>query len=210
MPRLLLLRHAKSSWEDPDVDDYDRPLNTRGRRSAPLMGRHCAQHNLVPQLILCSAARRTRETLAGLLPYFNDDLDVRLCRDLYMTSPETAFERLKAAGDVARSVMLIGHNPSLQQLAATHRSDGLAVLAVNYKESVPVIRRFLQTLPFELPVLLDSDGEATAAWTPRVFPTTVLIGPGGVPRSLVVGEMDWMGAAARELIEPLLARARRT
>jgi len=100
--------------------------------------------------------------------------------------------------------------PSLQQLAATHRSDGLAVLAVNYKESVPVIRRFLQTLPFELPVLLDSDGEATAAWTPRVFPTTVLIGPGGVPRSLVVGEMDWMGAAARELIEPLLARARRT
>ena len=137
MPRLLLLRHAKSSWEDPDVDDYDRPLNTRGRRSAPLMGRHCAQHSLVPQLILCSAARRTRETLAGLLPYFNDDLDIRLCRDLYMTSPETAFERLKAASDAARSVMLIGHNPSLQQLAIKLIGSGNPVLREEIEDKFP-------------------------------------------------------------------------
>ncbi|MDR3493487.1 MAG: histidine phosphatase family protein [Ancalomicrobiaceae bacterium] len=137
MPRLLLLRHAKSAWDEPDADDYDRPLNTRGRRSAPLMGRHCAQHNLVPQLILCSSARRTRETLAGLLPYFADDLDVRLCRDLYMTSAATAFERLKAVSDAAKSVMLIGHNPALQQLAVDLIGSGNPALREEIGDKFP-------------------------------------------------------------------------
>ena len=64
MPRLLLLRHAKSSWDDETVADYDRPLNGRGRSAVPTMGRHLAAHRLSPQKILCSSARRTRETLA--------------------------------------------------------------------------------------------------------------------------------------------------
>jgi Redoxin len=75
--------------------------------------------------------------------------------------------------------------------------------------SLELIKRFLEALPFSLPILLDSDGEAASAWTPRVFPTTVLIDRSGTPRASVIGELDWMGGIAREVIEPvLLARPR--
>jgi thiol-disulfide isomerase/thioredoxin len=97
--------------------------------------------------------------------------------------------------------------PSLELLATRHERAGLVVLAVNYKEALPAIQRFLEVLPFSLPILLDRDGDAASAWTPRVFPTTVLIGRDGVPRQSVIGELDWMDATARELIDPLLARA---
>ncbi len=100
--------------------------------------------------------------------------------------------------------------PSLELLATRHERAGLLVLSVNYREPVPTIRRFLETLPFSLPILLDSDGEAALAWTPRVFPTTVLVDRSGTPRHSVIGELDWMGEAARALIEPLLARPRST
>lgn len=98
--------------------------------------------------------------------------------------------------------------PSLDLLAQRHRADGVQVLAINYKESVPVIRRYLERQPLSLPILLDSDGDATSAWTPRVFPTTVLVDRGGQPRHVVVGEVDWSGSVARDLIDPLIARTR--
>jgi len=94
--------------------------------------------------------------------------------------------------------------PSLELVAKRHERAGLVVLAVNYKEAAPVIKRFLDASPFSLPILLDRDGAAAAAWTPRVFPTTVLIDRHGTPRHSVLGDLDWMGPAARELIEPLL------
>ncbi len=98
--------------------------------------------------------------------------------------------------------------PSLELLATRHARAGLVVLSVNYKEPVATIRRFLETLPLSLPILLDTDGAAASAWTPRVFPTTVLIDRHGVPRSSVVGELDWMAGTAQALVEPLLARPR--
>lgn len=98
--------------------------------------------------------------------------------------------------------------PSLELLATRHERAGLVVLAVNYKEPRDKIQQFLQTLPFSLPILLDADGDATSNWTPRVFPTTVLIGRDGLPRQSVIGELDWMDATARELVEPLLTRAK--
>lgn len=94
--------------------------------------------------------------------------------------------------------------PSLELVATRHERAGLVVLAVNYQEAAPVIKRFLDVLPFSLPILLDRDGAATAAWTPRVFPTTVLIDRSGTPRHSVLGDLDWMGAEARDLIEPLV------
>ena len=89
--------------------------------------------------------------------------------------------------------------PSLELLATRHERAGLTVLAVNYQETLPVIKRFLELQPILLPILLDRDGVAAAAWTPRVFPTTVLIDRAGVPRTQVLGELDWMGGGAREL-----------
>jgi len=96
--------------------------------------------------------------------------------------------------------------PSLELLATRHERAGLVVLSVNYKEPVATVRRFLQTLPFSLPILLDADGDVASAWTPRVFPTTVLIDRSGRPRSSVIGELDWMDGTAAALVEPLLAR----
>jgi thiol-disulfide isomerase/thioredoxin len=100
--------------------------------------------------------------------------------------------------------------PSLELLAAKHERDGLTILAVNYKEPAPTVRRFLETLPFSLPILLDRDGDATGEWTPRVFPTTVLIDRAGVPRWSVLGGLEWNGPAARDLVVPLLAARTKT
>jgi thiol-disulfide isomerase/thioredoxin len=94
--------------------------------------------------------------------------------------------------------------PSLEVLAKRHRADPLAVLTVNYQESESGIRRFLERVPLGLPVLLDRDGSATKAWTPRVFPTTVTIDRTGRPRHQVVGAVDWSGDLARQWVQELL------
>ena len=96
--------------------------------------------------------------------------------------------------------------PSLELLAKKYERDGLTVLAVNYQEAIPIIQRFLAAMPFSLPILLDRDGQAARSWTPRVFPSTVLIDRAGRPRNVVLGELDWMSDAALELVKPLLAR----
>jgi thiol-disulfide isomerase/thioredoxin len=99
--------------------------------------------------------------------------------------------------------------PSLDAMAARRRRDGVVVAAINYKESPDVIRRFLERAPFKAQILLDSDGDATANWTPRVFPSTVIIGRNGVPVHVVVGELDWESAEARALLDPLVAASGR-
>lgn len=94
--------------------------------------------------------------------------------------------------------------PSLQALATRHRADPMIVLTINYQESEPGIRRFLEGVPLGLPILLDRDGSATKAWTPRVFPTTVMIDRSGQPRHQIVGAVDWNGDEARRWVHDLL------
>ncbi len=98
--------------------------------------------------------------------------------------------------------------PSLERLARRHERAGLVVLSVNYQETAPKIRQFLEQLPLSLPILLDRDGEAAGAWTPRVFPTTVLVDRDGQARASVIGELDWSGDTARALVAPLLTPQR--
>jgi thiol-disulfide isomerase/thioredoxin len=98
--------------------------------------------------------------------------------------------------------------PSLELLATRHEREGLTILSVNYQEPLPTIKRFLDALPFSLPILLDRDGAVASLWTPRVFPTTVLIDRSGVPRQSVLGELEWNGPVAGALIAPLLAQAK--
>jgi thiol-disulfide isomerase/thioredoxin len=99
--------------------------------------------------------------------------------------------------------------PSLAAMAEQRRGDGVVVVAVNYLEAAEKIRRYLDGAPFKPPILLDSEGDATVAWTPRVFPSTVLIGRNGRPVQTVVGELDWRGAEAERLLEPLVAARRK-
>ncbi|MFM8303910.1 MAG: SixA phosphatase family protein [Actinomycetota bacterium] len=115
MRRLLLLRHAKSSWSDATARDHDRPLNARGRRAAPLVGDYLRREDLVPDRVLCSSARRTCETLALLdLP---DTTDGVIEHDLYLAHPETVLEAVRGTVASVTSLMVIGHNPTMHELA---------------------------------------------------------------------------------------------
>lgn len=118
MLTLTLLRHAKSSWESASLDDFDRPLNDRGRKAAPLAGRDLVRLKLQPELILCSTAKRTRETLALVLPEFGKPKPEVIFEDeLYLAYVTTLLDRVRATDDGPQSVMLVGHNPGLQGLA---------------------------------------------------------------------------------------------
>ena len=124
MPRLFLLRHAKSSWDDVSADDFDRPLNARGRAAAPVMGSHIAAHGLTPEKILCSSARRARETLAALLPHLDEDIDVRLTRELYLAGEDRMIDQIRAHGGTATKLLVIGHDPGIRDTALALLGDG--------------------------------------------------------------------------------------
>jgi phosphohistidine phosphatase len=110
---LYLLRHAKSSWDDERLADRDRPLAPRGRRAAERMARHLRDEGILPSLVLCSPARRTRETLEAVGP----GGEVRIEDELYGASEAALLGRLQRVPDAVESVMLIGHNPAMQELA---------------------------------------------------------------------------------------------
>ncbi len=118
---LLLLRHAKSSWSDPTLADFDRPLNKRGRKAAPLMGEYLREHGLVPELVLCSAARRAVETwdLAGeaMSKGRAAPSQIKYLRSLYLAPPSRMLAALRRTPDTAESVLMVGHNPGFEHLA---------------------------------------------------------------------------------------------
>lgn len=118
MRKLTLLRHAKSSWTDPAVADFDRPLAPRGRKAAVKMGLFLAERDLEPDFILCSPAKRTRETLAKITPFLTREYDIRLERSIYSAgSGGGIISYLKSAPLTSQHVLVIGHNPTMQQLA---------------------------------------------------------------------------------------------
>ena len=108
--RLFLLRHAKSSWDDPGLDDHERPLAPRGRRAVMVLGEHLRENDIQPVQVLCSTSRRTRETLEGVAPGGETLIEP----ELYQADAEQLLERLRRISDDVDSVMVIGHNPTLQ------------------------------------------------------------------------------------------------
>lgn len=119
MRELILLRHAKSSWDDPRLEDFDRPLAPRGRRAAPLMGREIARRGWLPEQVMVSAARRAWQTWRLVASELErEETAARPEEALYMASPETLIEALRAKGGHAQSILLVGHNPGLEALAA--------------------------------------------------------------------------------------------
>lgn len=137
MARLFLLRHAKSSWDEAGLADYDRPLNIRGKSSAPIMGRHMADHALMPDRILCSGSRRTRETFAGILPFIKGDFDAKFLRSIYSGMAMTYAPILKTHGGTAKTLMLIGHNPTIQETALSLIGRGNPDLIEQIREKFP-------------------------------------------------------------------------
>jgi phosphohistidine phosphatase len=124
MHTLYLLRHAKSSWADPSLADHERPLAPRGRRDAKRIAAHLVQFEIEPELVLCSTAVRTRDTLALVRPALGPTTRVELEAKLYAASSDELLDCIRALTDAVASAMLIGHNPGLQQLALDLASTG--------------------------------------------------------------------------------------
>jgi phosphohistidine phosphatase len=116
MRQLLLLRHAKSSWEDANLTDHDRPLDSEGQSAARAMRSAITRLGLMPRLVLVSSARRTRETLELLEPLAGAPRILR-SPDLYLASARQLLDELTEVSDEVTSILVVGHNPGLHDLA---------------------------------------------------------------------------------------------
>jgi phosphohistidine phosphatase len=168
MKTLYLLRHAKSSWADGGIGDLDRPLAPRGQRAAEKIANHLRQQGIAPVIVLCSSARRARETLAVVAPAFGSATEHVVEDGLYAASAADLLNRLQRIPDRTASAMIIGHNPGLQDLAVTLVGHG------------PWLQRLREGFPTTALAVLRSP---TASWGE--------LGPGGaklidfvVPRQL--------------------------
>ena len=115
MKTLLLMRHAKSSWGNPSLSDHDRPLNKRGEKACRTMGTFLSQQNRVPDKIICSTAKRARETVTGLLETLSIECEIVYTRALYLADVDTMLEQLHPLSIEFRVVMLVGHNPGMDE-----------------------------------------------------------------------------------------------
>ena len=148
MLTLALLRHAKSSWTG-GLADYDRPLAKRGQKAAPEVGAELGFLGVHPDLVLCSGAARTRETIALLLPKLGGTPPKVVYDDaIYMATPATLLSLLRKIPDGSgpRSVMIVGHNPGLEELAALlvggGGDDALSRMAVKFPAGAVAVISF--------------------------------------------------------------------
>jgi phosphohistidine phosphatase len=121
---VILLRHGKSSWSDSTLADIDRPLAPRGERAARKLAKYIRRRRIRPALVLCSPALRTRKTLEAVEASLGKRCVVEVVPELYAASEQELLERLQALSESVSSVMLIGHNPGLQDLALLLASRG--------------------------------------------------------------------------------------
>lgn len=167
MLSLALLRHAKSSWDAKDIDDFDRALNNRGRAAAPVMGAVLKQLHFAPERILCSPAKRTRETLSLISPFVKD-AEVTFDDQLYLTSPETLYARLKAVPVGTKRVLMIGHNPGMHGLALMLAGTGDAKSISRLEDKFPTAALATFTFPqVTWRDLTPASGHLEAFITPR-------------------------------------------
>jgi phosphohistidine phosphatase len=135
MRTLILFRHAKSSWTNSGLGDFDRPLAERGEKAAPRMAAYIAEQGLVPDLVLCSAARRTRDTLDLSLPSWTPEPRIDLVKALYLAEAPTLLALVHDTPEEIRRLMIIGHNPGLQNFA-------LALIGRDTPEARPMAEKF--------------------------------------------------------------------
>jgi phosphohistidine phosphatase len=161
---LLILRHAKSSWKQPELPDHDRPLNKRGKKDAPRMGRLIHQLQLVPDLILSSTAVRARSTALAVAEACKNSAELRLLRDLYLAEPDDYAQVLATLDERYRSVMIVGHNPGLEDLV-----EALTGL----HEILPTAALARVALPIDgwSEMSLDGSARLEQLWRPKELPS---------------------------------------
>jgi len=115
---LYLVRHAKSSWDNPDLSDFERPLNSRGKRDAPKMGKRLKERQIKPDLIICSPAKRAKKTATKISKQINyDQDDIIYDSGLYHADPDTILEIVQQQPGEIESLMIFGHNPGFTEFA---------------------------------------------------------------------------------------------
>ncbi len=165
MKQLTLIRHAKSSWDDPDADDFGRTLSKRGRQDATRIGKWLEDKKVAPDILWCSTATRARATLKRLRKEWTvDDLRIRYRRDLYSMDAIKLINKLATLHPGVRELAIIGHNPCLEDLynlLAKEPCDKFATAAVarikidiEAWEDIHSIAQDAKTLAFIKPKML--------------------------------------------------------
>ena len=140
MLTLSLLRHAKSSWDNPGAKDFDRPLAKRGETAAPRMGAFMAKHGIAPELILCSPAVRARQTLDLVLPHLAGTPTVEYEEAFYLAAPSVLLGRVRKIGAKVHHVMIVGHDPGMQGWPWTSQATGDAETLAALARKFPTAR----------------------------------------------------------------------
>ena len=122
---LILMRHAKSDWSDGALPDHDRPLNDRGRRDTPRMANWLAELDLVPDLILCSSAQRTRETAQLLCDQWDSTPEILYSQQLYLASPMDIADTINRDVNRSSRLMVLAHNPGMSYLVSALAGESL-------------------------------------------------------------------------------------
>ena len=132
MKTILILRHAKSSWKHPELSDHDRPLNKRGQREAPQVGKHLREQGLQPDIMLCSTALRAQQTAQTAAEACGYEGDIRYIPDLYGADVEDFVGILQGLEEAVNTAMLVGHNPDLEILLSflTEEDESLSTAAL--------------------------------------------------------------------------------
>lgn len=149
MKTLTLLRHAKSSWDDTVERDFDRPLNKRGARAARTVGRAMRAEGLAFDIVVASPAARVVETLAGIAEGYGRDLPARYEERIYLASPTTLLEIVRAADDSKQTLLIVGHNPGLESLALMLTQEGTGSLRGELAEKYPTATLAEIALPID-------------------------------------------------------------
>ena len=168
MKKLYLLRHAKSSWEAADLADHDRPLGPRGERASLVVGRYILQRGLIPDLIICSTARRSRETRDLAAGQWPAQPPTQYDQEIYLNGRRAILKRLSRVNTDIGSVLVVGHSPDLQDLTLALAAGGDVPLRRKAREYFPTGTLAVFHLPIETwSNILRSEGTLVELVTPK-------------------------------------------
>ena len=163
MKTLLILRHAKSSWKNNELSDHDRPLNPRGQRDAPNVGKRLRNEDLIPDAILSSTAKRARQTAEAVAEESGCAGELQLSGELYGGGPEAYLEAIRSLPSPVDCALVVGHNPDLEEL-----------VEILSGESVRLPTAALAHLQLDIQDWQDlneeKQGKLVNLWTPREHP----------------------------------------
>ncbi len=162
MKTLLLMRHAKSDWNSPELSDHQRPLNKRGRRAAPVMAKLLSERKLLPDLLISSDALRAQQTSTLVTESWEAPERLKLTRRLYLAEPSTYLEILTEVPVGTKSVMLVGHNPGISHLVRLLTGEDIEL------PTAAIVQIDLQVNEFA-EADLGSAAELVGFWKPRDY-----------------------------------------